>query len=165
MIFLPAEASVETSSPAIQPTAGGMNLSHKRRPAGLQCGPPPASDLDRAGSSLRLPRPPCARRQILLMEGLPHQHFDNSLPTHVEILCCLIEFPQRARRHVHSYALNWLNYAALALEETGNSVVRVTPRAAASVMLKPKGSMHWRRTKPPEWGGFFIGICSGSFQW
>jgi hypothetical protein len=26
---------------------------------------------------------------------------------------------------------------------------------AACVMLKPNGSMHWRKTKPPGWGGFF----------
>ncbi len=25
-------------------------------------------------------------------------------------------------------------------------------------MLKPSGSIHWRRTKPPGWGGFFIGV-------
>jgi hypothetical protein len=38
-----------------------------------------------------------------------------------------------------------------------DNVVRVTPRAAAAfVMLRPKGSMHWRKTKPPGWGGFFI---------
>src|ERR1035438_2394757 len=38
-------------------------------------------------------------------------------------------------------------------------VVRVTPRAAAAcVMVKPSGSMHWRSTKPPGCGGFFIGI-------
>ncbi len=40
-------------------------------------------------------------------------------------------------------------------------VVRVTPSAAAaSVMVKPKGSMHWRSTTPPGWGGFFIGMSS-----
>src|SRR5258708_17498152 len=33
---------------------------------------------------------------------------------------------------------------------SSDKVVRVTPRAsAASVMVKPKGSMHWRSTKPP----------------
>src|ERR1035441_3153870 len=38
-------------------------------------------------------------------------------------------------------------------------VVRVTPRAAAAcVMVKPKGSIHWRSTKPPGCGGFFIGM-------
>lgn len=42
---------------------------------------------------------------------------------------------------------------------SSESVVRVTPRAAAaSVMLNPIGSMHWRSTKPPGCGGFFIGI-------
>jgi hypothetical protein len=25
-------------------------------------------------------------------------------------------------------------------------------------MVKPSGSMHWRNTKPPGCGGFFIGI-------
>ena len=25
-------------------------------------------------------------------------------------------------------------------------------------MVKPSGSIHWRRTKPPGWGGFFIGM-------
>ena len=33
----------------------------------------------------------------------------------------------------------------------------MTPRAwAASVMVKPKGSMHWRSTTPPGCGGFFM---------
>ena len=37
------------------------------------------------------------------------------------------------------------------------SVFRVTPRAvAARVIVKPKGSMHWRKTTPPGCGGFFI---------
>jgi hypothetical protein len=45
-----------------------------------------------------------------------------------------------------------------------DKVVRVTPRAAAArVMVKPKGSMHWRNTKPPGWGGFFIGMAPCSF--
>src|SRR5437868_2610492 len=49
---------------------------------------------------------------------------------------------------------------------SSESVVRVTPRAAAaSVMLSPKGSMHWRNTKPPGCGGFFIGMGQVSFQW
>src|SRR5580704_3716333 len=40
---------------------------------------------------------------------------------------------------------------------SSESVVRVTPRAAAAwVMVKPKGSIHWRSTKPPGCGGFFI---------
>src|SRR5208337_5638954 len=40
---------------------------------------------------------------------------------------------------------------------SSESVLRVTPRAAAaSVIVKPKGSMHWRRTTPPGCGGFFI---------
>jgi hypothetical protein len=39
-----------------------------------------------------------------------------------------------------------------------DKVVRVTPRAAAAfVVLKPRGSMHWRNAKPPGWGGLFIG--------
>jgi hypothetical protein len=25
-------------------------------------------------------------------------------------------------------------------------------------MVKLSGSIHWRRTKPPGWGGFFIGM-------
>src|ERR1051326_7527515 len=42
---------------------------------------------------------------------------------------------------------------------SSDRVVRVTPRAAAaSVMLRPKGSIHWRNTKPPGCGGFFIGM-------
>src|SRR5580704_12810625 len=42
---------------------------------------------------------------------------------------------------------------------SSDNVVRVTPRgAAASVMLNPKGCMHWRSTKPPGCGGFFIGM-------
>src|SRR5467141_1823454 len=42
---------------------------------------------------------------------------------------------------------------------SSDKVVRVTPSAAAaSLMVKPKGSMHWRNTKPPGCGGFFIGI-------
>ena len=28
--------------------------------------------------------------------------------------------------------------------------------SAASVMVKPKGSMHWRNTTPPGCGGFFM---------
>ena len=50
--------------------------------------------------------------------------------------------------------------AALLVHQLGQDrVVRVNPRAAAaSVMFKPKGSMHWRNTKPPGWGGFFIGM-------
>src|SRR5271157_1242009 len=44
---------------------------------------------------------------------------------------------------------------------SSESVVRVTPSAAAaSVMVKPKGSMHCRSTTPPGWGGFFIGMSS-----
>jgi hypothetical protein len=51
--------------------------------------------------------------------------------------------------------------SALAVDK----VVRVTPRAAAAcVMVRPKGSMHWRRTKLPEWGGFFIGMVQPP-QW
>src|ERR1035437_7243970 len=39
------------------------------------------------------------------------------------------------------------------------SAVRVAPSAsAACVMVKSRGSMHWRSTKPPGCGGFFIGI-------
>jgi hypothetical protein len=48
---------------------------------------------------------------------------------------------------------------------SSDNVVRVTPRAAAaSVMLKPKGRMHWRSTKPPGCGGFFIGMVLSSFS-
>ena|SRR4051812_6579033 len=44
---------------------------------------------------------------------------------------------------------------------SSDNVVRVTPRAAAAcVTVKPKGSMHWRSTKPPGCGGFFIGMFS-----
>src|SRR5450755_209647 len=40
---------------------------------------------------------------------------------------------------------------------SSESVLRVTPRAsAASVIVKPKGSMHWRKTTPPGCGGFFM---------
>ena len=42
---------------------------------------------------------------------------------------------------------------------SSDNVVRVTPRAAAAcVMVKPRGSIHWRSTKPPGCGGFFIGM-------
>src|ERR1700683_1481431 len=42
-----------------------------------------------------------------------------------------------------------------------DSVERVTPRGAAAwVMVKPNGSLHWRSTKPPGCGGFFIGLSS-----
>jgi hypothetical protein len=42
---------------------------------------------------------------------------------------------------------------------SSDSVVRVTPSAAAaSVIVNPKGSVHWRNTKPPGCGGFFIGM-------
>jgi hypothetical protein len=44
-----------------------------------------------------------------------------------------------------------------------DNVVRVTPSAAAAwVMVSPKGSMHWRSTKPPGCGGFFIGMTDSS---
>src|SRR5271154_2807577 len=40
---------------------------------------------------------------------------------------------------------------------SSESVLRVTPRAtAASVIVKPEGSMHWRKTTPPGCGGFFM---------
>src|SRR6266403_3827675 len=42
---------------------------------------------------------------------------------------------------------------------SSDSVVRVTPSAAAaSVIVKPKGSIHCRSTKPPGCGGFFIAM-------
>src|SRR6266851_8393915 len=42
---------------------------------------------------------------------------------------------------------------------SSDRVVRVTPSAAAaSVMVRPRGSMHWRSTRPPGCGGFFIGM-------
>src|SRR5882672_349020 len=42
---------------------------------------------------------------------------------------------------------------------SSDKVVRVTPSAAAAYsIVKPRGSMHWRNTKPPGCGGFFIGI-------
>jgi hypothetical protein len=45
-----------------------------------------------------------------------------------------------------------------------DKVVRVTPRAAAAcVMVKPRGSMHWRSTKPPGCGGFFMGMVKSHF--
>ena len=47
-------------------------------------------------------------------------------------------------------------YAALPVYQF-RKLLRVTPRAwAASVMVKPKGSMHWRNTMPPGCGGFFM---------
>src|SRR6185437_5888237 len=47
---------------------------------------------------------------------------------------------------------------------SSESVTRETPSAwAASVIVKPNGSMHSSRTKLPGCGGFFIGIvCLGS---
>jgi len=39
------------------------------------------------------------------------------------------------------------------------------PQRAAAAMLRPKGSMHWRSTNPPGWGGFFIGMVHVSVQW
>jgi hypothetical protein len=40
---------------------------------------------------------------------------------------------------------------------SSESVFRETPRAsAASVIVKPKGSMHWRNTTPPGCGGFLM---------
>src|SRR5260370_40952370 len=42
---------------------------------------------------------------------------------------------------------------------SSDRVVRVTPSAAAaSVLVSPRGSMHWRSTRPPGCGGFFIGM-------
>jgi hypothetical protein len=40
---------------------------------------------------------------------------------------------------------------------SSESVLRDTPKAvAASVIVKPDGSMHWRKTMPPGCGGFLI---------
>jgi hypothetical protein len=36
--------------------------------------------------------------------------------------------------------------------------------AAALVIVKPKGSIHWRSTTPPGWSGFFI-ATGFSFEW
>src|ERR1700736_5087157 len=45
-------------------------------------------------------------------------------------------------------------------------VCRVTPDAcAASVIVRPSGSMQSRRTERPGWGGFFIVIVPSLFVW
>src|ERR1700722_19842152 len=44
---------------------------------------------------------------------------------------------------------------------SSDNVVRVTPRAAAAaVTVNSKGSMHWRSTTLPGWGGVFIGMVN-----
>jgi hypothetical protein len=32
------------------------------------------------------------------------------------------------------------------------------------LIVKPNGSMHWRSTKPPGCGGFFIGMVNPNFN-
>src|SRR5664280_801506 len=63
---------------------------------------------------------PCALRQVVLIESLPDQRLDDGLTAHVEVLSSLIQFLQHAGSNVHIDALNRLNHAALAFEETGN---------------------------------------------
>ena len=48
--------------------------------------------------------------------------------------------------------------APLSVDQFGQSSSVTPSAAAASVMVRPKGSMHWRSTTDPGWGGFFIGI-------
>src|ERR1019366_5447632 len=64
--------------------------------------------------------PPCALCQVVLIESLPDQRLDDGLTAHVKVLSSLIQFLQHAGGNVHIDALNRLNHAALALEETGN---------------------------------------------
>ena len=63
---------------------------------------------------------PCALRQIMLIESLPNQRLDDCLTAHVEILSSPIQFLQHGRSEVHINALNRLNHATLAFEETRN---------------------------------------------
>lgn len=70
--------------------------------------------------SRRLPRPPCALCQIMLIESLPDQRLDNSLAAHVQVLSRLVEFLKHSRCDVHVHALNRLNHAAWAFEKMRN---------------------------------------------
>src|SRR5437867_4107096 len=65
-------------------------------------------------------RPPCALCQVVLVESLTDQRLDDGLTAHVKVLSSLIQFLQHAGCEIHIHALNRLNHAALALEETGN---------------------------------------------
>jgi hypothetical protein len=56
----------------------------------------------------------------MLIESLPDERFDNGLAAYVKIPGRPIQFLQHGGREVHIHALNWLNHAARALEETRN---------------------------------------------
>src|SRR5271166_5283648 len=72
------------------------------------------------GMRLRLDRlrPPGLLRQVVLIESLPHQCFDDRLPADVEVLRGLVEFVQHGCRQVDVDSLDGMNHAALPLEET-----------------------------------------------
>jgi hypothetical protein len=53
---------------------------------------------------------------------------------------------------------------ALSIHQFRKRVARDAEASAASVTVKPKGSMHCRRTTPPGCGGFFM-VMGCSFPW
>ena len=65
-------------------------------------------------------RPPGSPRQVVSVESLPDERFDDGLAAHVEIGRSLIEFLQHARGEIYVHPLNRLNHAPFALEEAGN---------------------------------------------
>ena len=56
----------------------------------------------------------------MLIESLPDERLDHGLSANVEILSRPIQLLQHGRCEVDIHALNWLNHAARALEETRN---------------------------------------------
>ena len=61
---------------------------------------------------------PCALRQVVLIESLPDQGLDDGLAAHVKVSSGPVQFLQHCRSQIHVDALDRLNHAALALEET-----------------------------------------------
>ena len=55
--------------------------------------------------------------------------------------------------------LSFLQHVIL-IDAEAKDTIHYPSAVAACVMVKPKGSMHWRSTKPPGCGGFFIGMFS-----
>ena len=67
-------------------------------------------------------RLPSALRQVMLIEGLPDERFDDGLPAHVKVPSCVVQFFQHGRSEIHIHPLNRLHHAALALKETRNTL-------------------------------------------
>lgn len=66
------------------------------------------------------PRAPRTLGQIVLIERLPDQSFDDGLAAHVEVLSGLVQFFQHAARDVYIHSLQGLHHATLAFEKTGD---------------------------------------------